>query len=207
MAYLSILLNTMIKKMEKQNLAECARLHYSSIKNSFLCDIGYFFIKKIYAGIVKSADCAGYIYLDNSEIVGFITGSKNTGKFMRNMILKNFLFFAPYVGLKILIKPHLIKKVFETLFYSKKSGADNTKAELVSIVVMSNQRGKGIGKKLFNELVLFFKANNISKFKVMVGKNNTGANKFYESLGFNFSSTFNLYGQDMNIYTYNIYYE
>lgn len=190
--------------MEKQDLAECAWLHYSHIKNSFLCELGLFFIKKIYEGLIKSEDCVGYVYVDNAEIIGFITGSKNTGKFIRNMIIKNFLIFAPYVGLKIFIRPHLIKKVCETLFYSKKSGVDDVKAELVSIVVKDNQRGRGIGKKLFNELIAFFQENNITKFKVMLGKDNIGANKFYESLGFNFSFTFHLYGQDMNIYTYNI---
>lgn len=188
--------------MERQHLEECAMLHYSSIENSFLCDIGIFFIKKIYEGLIESEDCAGYIYLDNSEIVGFITGSKDMGKFINHIILKNFLVFTVYVGFKIFIKPYLMKNVFEALFSSKKRGIDNTTAELVSIAVKSNQRGNGIGKKLFNELVVFFKENNISKFKVMVGKDNIGANKFYESLGFNFNFTANLYGQDMNIYTY-----
>ncbi len=194
----------MIRKMEKGDSKECAYLHYDSIKGSFLCEFGPFFLQKLYEGLAKSKNCTGYVYISNLEVVGFITGSRNMDGFMKGLILKKFLVLIPPVVSRLLNKPYLIRNVLETFLYSTKSDIDNVKAELVSIVVKKGYRGEGIGRKLFNELVSSFREQDISSFKVMVDKGNVSANKFYEALGFGLGPIFNMYGKSINLYTYSI---
>lgn len=194
----------MIRRMERKDSKECAHLHYCSIENSFLSEFGSFFLERLYEGLVKSRNCTGYVYIENSEVLGFIVGSRNMDKFLRNLILRKFFVLAPFVFFRLLTKPYLVKNVFETFFYSGKSTIGNVKAELVSIAVKEDRIGKGIGTTLFNELVNSFRKGNIYEFKVIVGKDIVNANKFYKALGFDFVFTFNMYGKDINLYTYSL---
>lgn len=192
----------MIRKMCLKDVNECAYLHYESIKDSFLCEFGKLFLQRIYKRLVSSDKCFGYVYLNNSEIVGFITGSENMDGFMKSLLFKDFFVIIPIIFQKLIAKPHLIKNVIQTFSYSKKSNVDNIKAELVSIIVRQDFRGKKLGTFLLNDLINHFKEKGISKFKVMVDKNNLAANAFYKSSGFKLRLTFRMYNKDINLYIY-----
>ncbi len=192
----------MIREIRLEDVKECAYLHYESIKDSFLCEFGVEFIQKIYRKLIKSDKCFGYVYTNNSDIIGFVTGSVNMEEFMRSLFVKDFFEIAPMVFVRLIIKPYLIKNVIQTLLYSKKSDVENVKAELVSIVVRKDQRGKKIGTLLLDNLIDRFKKTGISKFKVMVDKSNAIANDFYRNSGFKLHSTFSMYNKDINLYVY-----
>ncbi|MBW2991037.1 GNAT family N-acetyltransferase [Candidatus Woesearchaeota archaeon] len=60
----------------------------------------------------------------------------------------------------------------------KKSG------HIFNLYVKPKYQGKGIGKKLINETMKWFKKNKISDLRIMVYKNNKRAHKIYNKLGF-----------------------
>jgi ribosomal protein S18 acetylase RimI-like enzyme len=192
----------MIRKMLIKDIEECAYLHYVSIKDSFLCEFGTPFFQRLYKRLIESDKCFGYVDIDNSKIVGFIAGSENMDGFMKSLFLKDFFVIVPIVLRRLIARPHLFKNIIQTLSYSKKSNVDDIKAELVSIVVRQDFRGKKLGTFLLNDLINHFKENGITKFKVMVDKNNPTANAFYKASGFKLRFTFNMYNKDVNLYIY-----
>jgi len=194
----------MIREMERKDAKECAQLHKDSIENAFLCELGISFLEKFYEVLVNSRDCNGYVYIGNLGVIGFITGSRNMNRFFRSLILGNFFALCPIVLSRLVAEPKLIRSVIETFLYLGKSEVGNVKSELVSIVVKKDYRGRGIGRRLLNELVKSFRESDTTQFKVMVDRDNIKANEFYKALGFEFFSTFNMYNKYINLYTYSV---
>ena len=81
---------------------------------------------------------------------------------------------------------------------------DTVPAELLSIAVVEDVRGKGIGSAMVEALVEYFKEREVSTFKVSVDQRLEGADEFYERLGFELKDTIDIYGKKMNIYIYNM---
>ncbi|MGB9595522.1 MAG: GNAT family N-acetyltransferase [Candidatus Poribacteria bacterium] len=185
-----------------EDIKECAYLHHEFIKDSFLCEFGIEFLQRIYNRLIESDGCFGYVYTDNSKVIGFITGSENMGKFMKALILRDFFVIALKILIRLIVKPFLVKNVIQILFYSKKSSVEDVKAELVSIVVKEDYRGQKIGTFLLNNLINHFRRNGVFKFKVMVDKNNIEANAFYKASGFKLYLTTSMYNKNINLYVY-----
>ncbi len=187
--------------MKDKHVNEIARLHFENFKDAFFCELGLNFLRVLYKQIIESPLNVGYVYEENSKVLGFITGSKNTNRFFYEAISKKFYVFILPVLLGIIKSPKIIFKVFQTFFYPEKNRVKE-KAELVSIAVDKEQRGKNIGEKLFHSLLGHFRENKIASFKVVVDKHNIAANNFYQKMGFRHKYDFPIYGKKMNLYTY-----
>lgn len=85
--------------------------------------------------------------------------------------------------------------------------------ELDRIAVLPNYRGKGIARKLFNELVKdaksFYKKNKskLRKLYLLTHADNTRAHKFYEKLGFKHETTLKShYYKNKDEYVYSMFF-
>ena len=82
------------------------------------------------------------------------------------------------------VKFNVLKKVWEVLRYVKKSStALLPDAELLSIAVVKDYRGKGVSKELFNALVKGYISIGIKRFRIVVGNSLAEAHRFYEKMG------------------------
>ena len=77
---------------------------------------------------------------------------------------------------------------------------DLPQAEVLSIAVSSQARGKGIGKVLMKTAMDEFVRRGIKQVKVAVWAGNEVANKFYQRCGFSLATTREHHGLPMNIY-------
>jgi ribosomal protein S18 acetylase RimI-like enzyme len=59
----------------------------------------------------------------------------------------------------------------------------------LGIAVVEDAIGKGIGKKLMSQLIIFAEQNNIKTIKLSVDSNNTGAIALYKNFGFEIIET------------------
>src|SRR3989338_523410 len=87
-------------------------------------------------------------------------------------------------------------------------------AELDRIAVLPEYRGKGVAKKLFEELIKevskFYKKNNsrLRKLYLLTHADNERAKKFYEKLGFKHETTLKAhYYKDKDEFVYSIFFE
>jgi len=60
---------------------------------------------------------------------------------------------------------------------------DMTTIEIEDICVDENHRKKGVGKRLFEEAIIFAKSNNAQFIELIVWEFNQNARKFYENMG------------------------
>ena len=100
-----------------------------------------------------------------------------------------------------IISLRVFKKVFDNVLYPgkmKKAGLPS--AELLSIVVSPQAKGKGIARQLVEKGIQECKARGINKVKVLVAADNEPANKLYENSGFEFHSQLDSHGVKSNIY-------
>ena len=94
-----------------------------------------------------------------------------------------------------------IKKVWANLLYPKKmKEMDLPDAELLSIAVAPEGRGKGIAKQLVDAGFEECRKRGIDKVKVLVAADNEAANKLYKKCGFDFKMQIDSHGVSSNIY-------
>ncbi len=171
--------------IEKDVLSKIANLHKENIKTGFLSSLGDDFLICVYKSISIAENSILITYIKNNEVVGFISGTLDITEIKKNLKKKCFPIFMK-LAIKLVLNPIKLKKLFETYKYSsedKKSYPFNLNAELLSIVVSPNHRGKGIAPILYKELIKSFKEKNIKEFKIVVGAQLKEAQKFYEKMG------------------------
>lgn len=192
-----------IEVMRRKHISQVARIHADSLANDFLPSLGKKFLRVLYRGISKSKSGIVYVYLEGDEVAGFVVGSTNTGRMFKEILRKKWFDFIVTLIPVVLLKPSVIFKVVESIFYPSKTVADEAKAEIIVIAVAEKHRNKKIAKKLLSELKQYFIKKNVKEYKAVVldGKD---INKIYPKLGYKLSHTFNLYKQKCNVFTYTL---
>ena len=83
---------------------------------------------------------------------------------------------------------------------NSKARSKYPKSELLTICVNNKYRRQGYAKKLYNDLSLFFKENNVKSFTIIVGSD-LNANNFYKSEGANIMEKIVTHsGTESNVY-------
>ena len=184
----------------KAILHDVVNLHVDALSyRSFITDFGHLFLYFFYKYLLESELGFLVIALSNKKVHGFVLGWFDSSK-MLSILLKQFYIFFPILALKIIVQPHKIKNVLETLFYSKKERVEE-KAELIVIAVEPEVRSTGVGKKLVEMLSEEFKRQGISSYKVTVHQEMERSNNFYLKSGFYLIDSFKMYNVIWNLYT------
>jgi ribosomal protein S18 acetylase RimI-like enzyme len=165
-------------------IKQVAELHVNYLNKGFLSQLDSGFIFYLYKAMSKSTIADLIIAKKQEEVVGFITGSSSLIP-IYSYIIKHYL-----IQVLFNITPHLfniskVKKIIEIISYSnnEKSEKHFPKTELLSLVVKEKSRRTGVAKVLFDELTSQFKKKGQSDFKIMVGEELKGAQRFYERMG------------------------
>jgi ribosomal protein S18 acetylase RimI-like enzyme len=209
-----------ITKASKKQCNAVARIHAASITTGFLSTLPQPFLTTLYASIARCKGSTVIVALDEySGVCGFVAGAVSVGSMYKKVLLRSALPFIWYI-LPHLLSTATIRKLLETARYgfvkkdTDKEIADTMKSgpspvtghsspsssELLSIAVDSSLRGKGTGKKLINELELFFKQHNVSSYKVVTYSKDNISNSFYVQCGFTLHRQFLHHGNLMNEY-------
>ena len=105
------------------------------------------------------------------------------------------------------------KKIIGIVTWLMHGLAKHQLCELDRIAVLPEYRGKGVSKKLFDEMVndakRFYEKNNskLRKLYLLTHSDNTRAHKFYEKLGFRHETTLKEhYYKDKDEYVYSIFF-
>jgi len=169
-----------------------AKLHIQGINIGFISSLGLKFVTSLYEAVAQSNSSFGYVAEEDGKVLGFIAFTPNLSKLYKSVILKKGCRFALLLAGKMFSMKR-IKKVFETFFYPgtmKKMALPC--AELLSIVVAEEARGKGLATELVKKGLEACRLRGIEKVKVLVGADNEPANRLYLHCGFE------LFGRVMN---------
>jgi len=176
---------------------DVAKIHLKSLDQDFLPLLGLNFLNVFYKCIFADSKIICFVIKKNIKVVGFVVGTENMSDFFQKIIKKNFFVFLPLVIKRIFQYPFIIRNIYETFLYPKKDLGPE--AELVIIAIGKESRGKGLGYKLVKSLEKEFEKRGIKEYKLTVTKRNISANQFYNKLGFEKLTEFNLYNKDWNI--------
>ena len=146
--------------MEKKHAKEVAELHYLYIR-SLLRDLGKRMCMAFYQTELQSDNNFGFIYAENSKVLGFTFGTKDNSQLFKNPRIRLELYFA------LLKKPWLALK----LTFHLNNRIPPAPERLYSATDLKI-RGKGIGRKLHIALHQAFKKRGISFYEIRVDGDN-----------------------------------
>ena len=136
--------------------------------------------------------------LDRKGVCGFVLASMDSNKIFSSVKRKIFT-YSKIILPRLIARPMLIPKLFETFFYVKKENTD-VKSELIVIVTDSNNRSKGIGSQLVNRMNAEFLKRNVMEYKVTVHDEMKRSNQFYIKNGMTLATSFMMYHVKWNLY-------
>ena len=189
-----------LSELKNKHSQEVAKLHIEGISTGFISSLGHDFVTVLYGAIAESKLAFGFVAEEENSVLGFVAFTTNLNKLYKSVILKRGLRFTLLLTGKMFSLKR-IKKVFETLFYPHRIKKMNLpSAELLSIVVAEEGRGKGLATQLIQQGFAECAQRGIGKIKVLVGADNKSANKLYLKCGFELVGQIENHGVFSNIY-------
>ena len=189
-----------IRPMQYRDADRVAELHHAAMGNSLWAQLGVRFLASLYRALIDSPLFLGFVYVEDTEVKGFIAGSLDTRAMFRDVLRRRGQFFLPLAAVGALRRPEVLPKLVETARYSAVSGADDIPGESLFCSFVPDLRGKRvsghINKVLFDELL----ARGHRAVKISTEVDNDGANRQLQSWGFAEAARFRFYGKDMVTY-------
>ncbi|MFA5553180.1 MAG: N-acetyltransferase [Phycisphaerae bacterium] len=193
-----------IIKLNKSHSVHVGSIHIVGIPTGFISSLGKEFLSVLYEAIAEDRNSFGLVAIEDDKVLGFVAFSTNLSQLYKYVILKKGFKFTVILVRKMMSIKN-IKKVWANLFYPKKmQQMALPDAELLSIAVVPEGRGKGIAKQLTNAGLEECRKRDIDKVKVLVADKNQPANKLYQKCGFEFITEISSHGVLSNIYVANL---
>ncbi|GAI84256.1 unnamed protein product [marine sediment metagenome] len=188
------------KDLQVAHAGQVAALHIQCISTGFISSMGIDFVTSLYEAIVKSKSSLGVVAVRNGKVLGFAAFTSNLNKLYKSVVWRKGLIFVLLLAGNML-SPRRVKKMFETLFYPARTKKMNLpSAELLSIAVGPEERGKGLAGKLIEKGFQHCRKTGVDKVKVLIGKDNKAGNKLYRKTGFELIGQIVNHGVLSNIY-------
>lgn len=139
--------NIQIEESEK-----LVKIHLESFKGFFLSSLGERFLNVYYKSCLKSSESIAICAVDENEnLIGLSVGCKYSKGFHKRLIKQNIMSFM-IQGIVILVSnPKAIIRLTNNLGKNADKNDDGNYAELLSIGVLPNYNGQGIGKELIKK--------------------------------------------------------
>lgn len=175
---------------------QLAKLHIDSIHGGILEALGPNFVMSLYRQLARGSDVLMFAALQEGRAIGFVTGSSNVRRSLRNIGIAGFGALA-VAACASAWQPSLLWKVLRTARYfirrtdgspagSVADGASEpARSELLAIAVAEEARGLGVGTALMTALEQQFQdCANAGEYFVSTNREEIGSNAFYRASGF-----------------------
>ena len=154
--------------LTKRHAAAAADLHAGGIDTGFLSSLGRGFLKQIYQALPRCPAAFGYVFQENGRVLGFIACTESTGGLYKQALKRRLVPMLWALKWHVL-SPRKVRRMWQTLRYPAEVGQELPSAELLSIAVSGDARGKGVGKALTAAAVEEFRRRGVDRFRVAVG--------------------------------------
>ena len=167
---------------------QIAEIHLNSFKGFFLTTLGFSFLKAYYKTCAKSEDAISICAIDDEtgKILGFSVGCYHSKGFNKRLILSNLIIYSYQAIIVFFTKPLALIRIFKNL--GKGEGVkkdDSNYAELLSIGVLPDKNGLGIGKNLLMEFESEVKKKGLHKITLTTdAEANENVLQFYKKSGY-----------------------
>ena len=185
---------------EKEHCRRIADLHIKGLADGFLSTLGIDFMSELYEAISEDKNSFCLIAIEKDKVLGFIAFSTSLSKLYKHVAFRSGLKFVFALARK-LFSVRDVKKIIHNLLYPEKMKKKNfPDAELLSIVVAEDERGRGLARTLVERGLAECKSRDIKRLKVLVFAENEAANNLYAKFGFSLDGTIESYDETSCIY-------
>ncbi len=196
-----------IRPMSAEDLPDVARLHQADMGSSLWAQLGIPFLRAVYSALIAHRDFRGYVYVEESQVRGFIAGSNNGPRMFRQGALRRAPLLAAAALPGLLRRPGILWRMAQSALYFGRSGVpglETVTAESMFCSFEPNLRGQRISglinKVLFDELA----ALGHRYVKITTDADNPLAARQLTSWGFEECGTFRFYGKEMLAWRLNL---
>ena len=189
-----------IRPMQAADVAAVAKLHSQAMGRSLWAELGDPFLNTLYTALLRHPEFLGFVYVESQGVRGFIAGSGNGRRMMRQTFRDHGLSLSLAALKGVIHKPSLVLRLLDTWKYFSKSGLRDlapVRAESMFCSFEPDLRGLRIAglinKVLFDELA----ARGHRFVKITTEADNLGAIRQLTSWGFEQVGTFRFYGKPM----------
>jgi ribosomal protein S18 acetylase RimI-like enzyme len=160
-----------------------AHLHCEHINQGFLATLGPSFLALLYEAIDKDKSSVLIAKEVDGDVVGFVSGAASLRPIYKQLLYRPFSLFVALTSCFFSISK--LSKIIEIFFIGKNNPilTGLPRHELLTIVVDPSFQGQGHAEDLFSSLCYYFKAVNVTNFKVVVGGDLARAHAFYLKMG------------------------
>ncbi|WP_165942165.1 GNAT family N-acetyltransferase [Luteimonas arsenica] len=167
----------------RERYRQVARLHMRCLDQGFLATLGEGFLALMYEAIDRTEGATLLVAEDGGQVQGFITGGVGMRPIYSRMMrspMRLGLALAP-----AMLRPAKVRRILEIVRYSGDGGLPEglPDAELLSLAVAPEWRGKAVADGLYRRLVEDFRKRGVDAFRITVGEALAPAHRFYQRMG------------------------
>jgi len=181
-----------IRKIGKEDIEIVTRIHLAAFPGFFLSELGYAFLKVFYQYVVEEKSGIALIIVDDDNgIVGSVVGSVEPSGFYSKAIKKKLIKFAISAIPAAVKKPSIIPRLLRALSKPGETKKLPGDCELMSICILPEYSGKGLGKILEKAFCREAKKRDAKIVELTTDRNeNEKTNGFYKSAGYVLNDVF-----------------
>lgn len=173
---------TTVRKAEPTDARAIARAHRAALPEAFLSSLGPRFLTAAYRHLIGERSAIVLIAEREGRIVGFVAATRDPTRLLASGRIR----LAMRVGHRLLAA-RVRERIRRTAAFVPPAGLPA--AELLAIAVEPEHRRDGVAAGLVRALMDRLRQSGTKEFKVLVAKQNDGANMFYAALGFTLAQT------------------
>lgn len=195
------------RKAVMADIPEIVGIHIKSFKGFFLTFLGADFLSILYQSYIgDQRNGILWVVVHQERIVGFVAGVIQQKGYYKKLIKEKVFAFA-FASIKAIIsEPRTLPRLIRALKRPNEAEESATEACLMSIAVLPEWQGYGIGKRLIEVFSDDLRKRGIRKYCLTTDRdNNEVVNKFYLNHGFILARSFcTPEGRWMNEYVMNL---
>lgn len=198
-------LSTLRNPRDRKTLDDCADLHLQEIPGGFLPTFGRYFLRQLYDYLASSKGSFLIVAVEGNRTLGFICGSYGEGSLYKTFALRK----GVLIGIPILMRlfrKGTLTKIREVISYPAGEEYDHLPgSEILNFCVSREAQGRGVGRRLFQELCEEYRRCDIDEIRIVTGSDQARAQRFYEHMGAQRKGELQVHdGHVSFVYTYTI---
>lgn len=188
-----------IVPLAPEHAPQVADIHITCIGTGFLSSLGPAFLSELYRAIASCPVAFGHVAMQGGKVLGFIACTTSVGGLYKRVLLRRGWRLAIPL-MRFTFSVRTVKRILQTLLYPSRMKDDFPAAEILSVAVRPQARGRGLASELMKAALEGLRQHGCSAAKVVVGAANEAANRYYLKEGFRLAGTFESHGIPTNVY-------
>ncbi len=150
-----------------------AGLH-AEIRTGFLPRLGSRFLTRLYRALIAWPGADVLVAHDGAAPLGFVASVDDTGRFYKHFLRRHGL-PAVFLLLPKLVRPSILRRIWETFQYGTETQTVEVEAELFAIATSTESRGRGLGATLLEAAVERYRERGLDRVQVVVSTDNAAS--------------------------------